>query len=290
MAEQIRRGLIVFREDHTEPPFRKAHLLPIPEEFLDEKEPLDMEADDDDQNDAAGLQVMPSVIHKQAQVSVRLLRTIFDGRKVFSNPKDHEVIMRLIRYCTGPDDLILDSFAGSGTTGHAVLQINQEDQSNRRFVLVEMDTSIASEVTAERLRRVIGGFANKPPLGGGFRFCTLSEPLFDEKGDIRGTVAFPDLASHVFFVETGAPIPKRATAKTPLLGTHSGAAVYLLYNGILGDKAPRGGNVLTREVLAEIPPHDGPKVVYGTGCLLSPQRLKREGVTFRQIPYEVKVS
>ena len=127
-------------------------------------------------------------------------------------------------------------------------------------------------------------------LGGGFRFCTLTQPLFDENGNIQKAVSFTDLASHVFFVETGAPIPKRATTKTPLLGTHSGAAVYLLYNGILGDKAPRGGNVLSREVLAGLPPHDGPKVVYGAGCLLSRQRLKREGITFRQIPYEVKVN
>jgi len=198
--------------------------------------------------------------------------------------------MRLIRYCTGPDDLILDSFAGSGTTSHAVLQINREDQSNRHFILVEMDASIAREVTAERLKRVIAGFADKPSLGGGFRFCALGEPLFDESGNIREAVAFSDLASHVFFIETGVPIPKRAATKTPLLGTHNGEAVYLLYNGILGDKTPRGGNVLTREVLAELPPHDGPKVVYGTGCLLSPQRLKRQGITFRQIPYEVKVS
>lgn len=71
------------------------------------------------------LLVMPSVLQKQAQVSVRLLRKIFEGSKAFPNPKDHEVIMRLVRYVTGPDDLILDSFAGSGTTGHAVLQLRE---------------------------------------------------------------------------------------------------------------------------------------------------------------------
>ena len=119
MQRQIEIGLVEFREDHTQPPFREAHLLPTPHELADER-------DDDDEVDAvdAGLLVMPSIIQKQAQVSVRLLRKIFDGKQVFPNPKDHEVLMRLIGYVTGPNDIILDSFAGSGSTGHAVLQLN----------------------------------------------------------------------------------------------------------------------------------------------------------------------
>ncbi len=222
-----------------------------------------------------------------------------DSASVFITPKPVRLIRRILEIATDKDSLVLDSFAGSGTTGHAVLDLDKADGGNRRFILVEMDENICRNVAAQRLSRVAKGYTNRkvegkpvevPGLGGGFRFCTLSEPLFDESGTIRETVTFPDLAAHVFFVEMGAPIPKRATAKTPLLGTHNGAAVYLLYNGILGDQAPRGGNVLTREVLAELPPHDGAKVVYGTGCLLSPQRLKREGITFRQIPYEVKVN
>lgn len=70
---------------------------------------------------------------------------------------------------------------------------------------------------------------------------------------------------------------------------HNGTAIYLLYNGILGDKRPQGGNALTRAVLANLPPHDGPKVIYGTSCRLGAERLKRENVTFRQIPYAVRV-
>ncbi|MBI3996213.1 MAG: site-specific DNA-methyltransferase [Candidatus Omnitrophica bacterium] len=222
-----------------------------------------------------------------------------DSASVFITPKPVRLVRRILEIATDKDSLVLDSFAGSGTTGHAVLDLNKADGGNRRFILVEMDENICRNVAAQRLSRVAKGYTNrkvegKPVeiqgLGGGFRFCMLSEPLFDENGSIREAVAFSDLASHVFFVETGAPIPKRATTKSPLLGTHDGAAVYLLYNGILGDKAPRGGNVLTRGVLAGLPPHDGPKVVYGTGCLLSRQRLKREGITFRQVPYEVKVS
>ena len=215
MQRQIDIGLVVFREDHTQPPFRKAHLVPIPEEMCAEVEVDEPEEVDDSE---AGLLVMPSVIQKQAQVSVKLLRKIFEGRKVFPNPKDHEVIMRLIRYVTGPDDIILDSFGGSGTTGHAVLQINKEDEgSNRKFILVEMMPDIAVNVTAERIKRVAEGIADLPPLGGGFRYCELGAPLFNSEGQIADYVTFKDLAHHVFFITTGEPLPHGSDLKTPLL-------------------------------------------------------------------------
>jgi adenine-specific DNA-methyltransferase len=184
--------------------------------------------------------------------------------------------------------LILDSFAGSGTTGHAVLQLNKEDGGNRRFILVEIEQTISREITAKRLTLVISGYADIPGSGGGFRYCTLADPLFDERGQINSSVKFADLAHHVFFTETGEPMPKRPDKRTPLLGVHNGRAIYLLFNGILGDKQPQGGNVLTNDVLKILPPHTGLRVIYGTACRLSANRLKREGVTFRQIPYEIK--
>ena len=126
-------------------------------------------------------------------------------------------------------------------------------------------------------------------LGGGFRYCTLGEPLFDENGQIRASVQFPDLAAHVFFTETGAPIPKRATGRSPLIGVHDGSAVYLLFNGVLGDKTPRGGNVLTHAIAQALPDHDGPRIVYGEACRLSAASLKQYRITFRQVPFELKV-
>jgi adenine-specific DNA-methyltransferase len=290
MERQIRIGLVVFRDDHTQPPFRKAHLLPTPDELGTNGD--EVGNGDEPNDDEAGLLVMPSVIQKQAQVSVRLLRNIFEGRKVFPNPKDHEIIMRLIRYVTDSGDLILDSFAGSGTTGHAVLQINKEDgTSNRRFILVEMVPDIAKDITAERLKRVINGVTDIPPVGGGFRYCVLGEPIFDEHGQVCREVKFADLARHVFFTETGEPLPKPTNGKkSPLLGTCRGTAYYLLFNGIMGDKRPDGGNVLTGKLLADLPSHNGPKVIYGEGCRLGSARLKRERIIFKQIPYGIKIT
>jgi adenine-specific DNA-methyltransferase len=94
----------------------------------------------------------------------------------------------------------------------------------------------------------------------------------------------------VFFTETGEPIPKRASGKTPFIGECKGIAYYLLFNGVLGDKRPDGGNVLTGPVLESLPPFDGPRVIFGEGCRLGAVRLKREGITFKQVPYEIKVS
>jgi hypothetical protein len=95
-------------------------------------------------------------------------------------------------------------------------------------------------------------------LGGGFRYVTLGEPLFNEDGQLRSEVKFAELAAHLFFTETGEPLPGKVNGKkSPLIGVCRGTAYYLLFNGVLGDKRPDGGNVLTGDLLAELPPHDG---------------------------------
>ncbi|MFA5191749.1 MAG: site-specific DNA-methyltransferase [Verrucomicrobiia bacterium] len=292
MNEQIAKGLVLFRADHTQPPFRKSYLGNLDLDTTTSETGGDVEDDED----ILGAQVMPSVLYKQAQVSVKLLREIFGGKKTFENPKDHEVIMRLLRYVTKPGDLILDSFAGSGTTGHATLAINKQDGGDRRFILVELEPKITREITSERVRRVAEGYTNAKGekvegLGGGFRYCELGESLFDSGGKIRETVRFAELARHVYFSETGEPLPReRVSARSPFLGACRGVGVYLLYNGILGDKSANGGNVLTRAVLAQLPPFDGVRVIYCAGCLLGRERLQAERIVVRQTPYEIKVS
>jgi len=214
------------------------------------------------------------------------------GSDPFIFPKPRSLVEALIEQAAEDGDLVLDSFAGSGTTGHAVLALNKRDGKCRRFILVEMEEAICRDVTAQRLRRATEGYGDVPGLGGGFRFCKLGGPLFDEVGNIDREVHFPDLAAFVFFKATGIPIPSRATGRTPLLGVHQGKAVYLLFNGVLGDRRPAGGNVLTHEVAQSLPAHPagrGPRVVYGEACRLSPKSREHYGITFRQIPFELKV-
>ncbi len=129
------------------------------------------------------------------------------------------------------------------------------------------------------------------PLGGSFRYCQLGEPLFNDAGKIRESVSFGELARHVYFTETGEPLPsERLSSKSRFLGACRGVGVDLLYNGILTDKTANGGNILTRSVLAQLPPFDGTKVIYCAGCLLGSDRLTAERIVVRQTPYEIKIS
>ncbi|MEY3201962.1 MAG: hypothetical protein RIR70_1512 [Pseudomonadota bacterium] len=210
----------------------------------------------------------------------------------FATPKPSLLIQRILQIATDRDSLVLDSFAGSGTTGHAVLKQNAEDGGNRRFILVEMGEGIAQNVTRERVRRVVQGYANvkgQPVegLGSGFQFCRLSsEPLFDADGQIRSDVKFAQLADFIWFAETGTGFT--GAADSPLLGVHEGRAIYMLYNGILKDKSLGGGNVLTGPVFDLLPKFAGPKVIYAAANRMG-TRAAREGITFKQTPYALEV-
>ena len=160
MQRQIKLGLVEFREDHSKPPFRKAHIRPLVEELENEDGVEGEEADDDE---GFATQVRGSYFYKQSQVSVKNLRELL-GKKVFNNPKDHEELARLIRYAMGNDTsgIVLDFFGGSGSTAQAVLELNAEDGGNRKFVLVQLpeptgrtDFPTIAEITKERVRRVI---------------------------------------------------------------------------------------------------------------------------------------
>ncbi|MCG2723080.1 MAG: site-specific DNA-methyltransferase [Thermodesulfovibrionales bacterium] len=219
--------------------------------------------------------------------ATRELKNIF-GEKPFNTPKPTSLLKWIISLHEDENALILDSFAGSGTTGDAVLQLNKEDGGKRRFILVEIEEDIGQKVTSQRLKQVINGYKDEPPLGGGFKYCKLGSTLFNAEGNIQGDVTYKDLAQHVYFVETGKPLLIDSDYTPPLIGKSENLAVYLLYNGVLNDKKPTGGNVLTRAVLETLPPHNGLKVIYGTSCRIGKDYLKRKGITFKQIPYEIK--
>ncbi len=253
----------------------------------------------------------PSSIKYLDEVSFFLLRSIISTKsqgaislknfsdESFDYPKPVDLIKLLFTSTDFKNGIFLDSFAGSGTTGHAVLELNKEDGGNRKFILVELEEDIAKNVTAERIKRVINGYEVQKPngskekvegLGGGFRYCKLSEPLFDKFGNIRQGVKFRDLAFHIFFSETGAPLKENTKFTSPFIGKYKGTAYYLLFNGILGDKSVNGGNVLTSKILSELKPHIGQKIIFGESCRLSSARLKKENIIFKQIPYEIKTS
>ena len=210
------------------------------------------------------------------------------GSENFMTPKPERLIQRVLHIATDPTDLVLDSFLGSGTTAAVAHKMA------RRWIGIEAGVHAATHCLP-RLQKVVegeqGGISTAVNWrgGSGFRFVQLGAPLFDEHGDLHADVRFADLAAFLWMRETGSAYESAPTG-TPLLGVHEGRAVYLLYNGILGDRRPASGNVLTSAVLEAMRQtcwHDGPKVVYGEACLLGDARLAAAGITFRQLPHAV---
>ncbi len=239
---------------------------------------------------------------------------------VFDNPKPEGLLERIFHIATNPGDLVLDSFLGSGTTAAVAHKMG------RRWIGIEMGEHAVTHCLP-RLEKVVAGEQGGISAavgwhgGGGFRFARLGAAIFDAGGSIHPQVRFATLAAFVWQQETGAVFDARQRLdSTPYLGTHSvfdsgqvlpddgdksipleapvlrsRTAYYLLFNGILGDKRPAGGNVLTRAVLdalltlhASTPHPDAPLVVYGEACRLGPETLARARVTFKHIPYDVK--
>ncbi len=208
------------------------------------------------------------------------------SRDVFGTPKPERLLHRILHIATNPGDWVLDSFLGSGTTGAVA------HKTGRRYIGVEIGDHARTHCIP-RLCKVIdgerGGISETVQWkgGGGFRFFRLGDPVFDDMGRIRPDVAFAQLAAHVWFCETGRAWISPA-ALSPLLGVDDGIAYYLLYNGILKDRSPGGGNTLTPLTLNQLPPHDGPRIIYAMRTTIGAERLKDWKIVFRHIPFDVR--
>jgi adenine-specific DNA-methyltransferase len=179
---------------------------------------------------------------------------ILEAEEVFTTPKPVALIKRVVQLSTDNEDLILDSFSGSGTTAHAVLELNKEDGGSRNFILVQMpyDTkenekekfNICQKITAERLRRVIQGYTSTKRggngsekkehvagLGGSFTYARVGSPLFGEYRDLgKELPTFEELAKYIFYTETSRDFDRKAmNEKTSKIGEHKGIGYYLLY-------------------------------------------------------------
>ncbi len=150
MMARVKAGIVEFRADHTEPPFRKSHLRPI---SFDETPDVEIEdADDSDsEDDDLATQVRGSYFYKQSQFAVKFLRSLL-GAKAFNNPKDHIELSRLITYITAndPDAIVMDFFAGSASTAHAVFESNQNDGGMRRYILVQVPEVLDVDVKEQK--------------------------------------------------------------------------------------------------------------------------------------------
>ncbi len=221
------------------------------------------------------------------------IKRIF-GEKVFDNVKPTKLIKHLLELATYNDKeaIVLDSFAGSGTTGQAVLELNREDGGNRRFILVELEKEITEEVTAERLKRIIKGYSyrktsgdviNVGGLGGGFRFFELGKPLFNKHKQIIGNTSYETIAGYLFFSETRQSIEIDKIKKNKwYIGEKAGIKYFLIYDG-------DGQSELNESFLKIIKEYSGNKIVYADKVMIEEELLGESNIIFKQVPYEIKI-
>ena len=200
----------------------------------------------------------------------KILAQVLGIDKAFNQPKPVQLIEYLISILPGNKDaIILDAFAGSGTTAHAVINLNKADGGSRRFILIEL-MDYAETITAERVKRV----------GGEFDYYELGAALFDEYGDLNAAAPAENLREYIWYSETHKELPPAGDEKY-LLGVDEGTAYYFYYE-------PENSSVLDFNFLSTIKTRAERYVIYAEACLLSEGQLKQYGIYFRQIPYDVR--
>ena len=208
---------------------------------------------------------------------------IFDGKATFDTPKPHRLIEFVLRVAGTQDALILDSFAGSGTTAHAVLNMNKADGGHRKFILVEMG-DYADTITAERVKRVIKGYGEGKNAvegtGGSFSYYELGEPLLLPSGNLNEKVGTEKIRDYIWYTETKKPLPDHKNSNSYFLGENNSTAYYFFYE-------PQKVCVLNYDFVATIPEKAEGYIIYADRCTLSEQELQQLGITFKKIPRDI---
>ena len=223
-------------------------------------------------------------LHTMRQAKAQL-REIFETADLFDTPKPVNLIERILRLIGDKDAIVLDSFAGSGTTAHAVLNMNKEDGGNRRFILVEM-MDYAETVTAERVKRVIDGYGEGdkavPGTGGGFGYYELGEPLMI--GEVLNeSLPVENIRDYVWHTETRGrgDISLSESKDDPyFLGIADNVAYYFCY-----ERSKK--TTLNRQLLKKLKTKAERYVIYADVCLMDAAELKKMNIVFKKIPRDI---
>ena len=207
---------------------------------------------------------------------------IFGGKTTFDTPKPTRLLQFILTIATNKDSIILDSFAGSGTTAHAVLNMNKADGGNRKFICIEM-MDYADTITAERVKRVINGYGEGKKTvdgtGGNFSYYELGEPLLvDDK--LNDAVSTEKIREYIYYMETKQALPEATADEPMLLGVHHGAAYYFNYE-------KDASTTLNAAFLKSIKTQAEAYVIYADTCVLSENKLQQFHITFKKIPRDI---
>lgn len=228
--------------------------------------------------------------NQEASIEVK---EIFQA-KIFDTPKPTKLLTKILQIASDKDSIILDSFAGSGTTAHAVLNLNKADGGNRKFILVEME-DYAETITAERVRRVINGYGDTEGTGGSFDFYELGEPIFNEDGYLNESVGTEKIREYIWYSETRVLYTRMDTLNVSannakdargaslqyLLGTHNGTAYYFYYE-------PEKITTLSHETLSIVIEEAETYVIYADQCAIDSEWLAKHNIIFKKIPRDIR--
>ena len=211
------------------------------------------------------------------------LAAIFNGHSNFDTPKPSRLIERILHIAADEDSIILDSFAGSGTTAHAVLNMNKADGGHRKFILVEMG-DYADTTTAERVKRVINGYGKDKNAvegtGGNFSYYELGERLLLPDGNLNESIGTDKICDYIWYTETKKPAVNQQNGSPYFLGENNHTAYYFYYE-------PDQMCVLDYAFLSTIPEKAENYLIYADRCALSENDLLRFGITFKKIPRDI---
>ena len=191
----------------------------------------------------------------------------------FDTEKNVLLIERIINWITSDNDVILDSFAGSGTTAHAVLNTNKLDNNRRRFILVEL-MGYAEDITAHRVKKVIDD------TGGDFAFYNLGPVLLLPNGNLKEDVGAGKIREYVYFMETKSAIEPAKEDEPYYMGVHLDSAYYFYYQ-------KDGVTSLNRDFLHGVKTKAERYTIYADLCTLSPAELEQYHITFKKIPRDI---
>ena len=207
------------------------------------------------------------------------IKKLFD-KNVFNYPKPVDLISAILSYLKlKKNSIILDSFAGSGTTAHVVLNLNKQDGGNRKFILIEME-DYAETITAERVKRVINGYADKEGTGGSFDYYTLGEPLFDENNNLNENVGIEKIREYVWFTETRIPY-KIQKLTSPFLGIYNDTSYYIIYE--IDNLTTLDYDSLAQYVQQKAERY----IIYADNCLLPEIFMREKNIEFKKIPRDI---
>ncbi len=216
------------------------------------------------------------------EVGGTILTDIFK-EKVFDYPKTPTLIQYLISFISDTDSIILDSFSGSGTTAHAVLNLNKQDGSNRKFILIEME-DYANTITAERVKRVIKGYGDTEGTGGSFDYYELGKPLFvgDNKEYLNEEIDTEKIREYIWYSETRTAYkkPEPSLETDYFLGKKEETGYYFIYE-------KNDLTTLDYDMLAVIKTKSDQYVIYADNCLLPKDFMMRYNVIFKKIPRDI---